>query len=129
MKTKEINIQRVSGRNTVSREDGRIVYDKIKQLWGQSDQITIDFANLLIASVSFMDEVFGHLALEYSPDELRAKLKFVNMSEFDRALLNDIVYSRIRQKKLSSKRRALLKRTPKRRLLLKRTQIKRSRGR
>jgi hypothetical protein len=98
MKTKEINIQRISGKNTVSREHGRVVYDKIKQLWGESDQIIIDFANLLIASVSFMDEVFGHLALEYSPDELRAKLKFVNMSEFDRALLNDIVYSRIMQK-------------------------------
>ena len=59
--------------------------------------------NLQVASVSFMDEAFGHLALEYSEQELRSKLAFKNMSEFDRALLNDIIASRIRERVLKNR--------------------------
>lgn len=101
MRISEINIKLISGKHTVSRDDGKKVYEKIKRLWSVSERITINFANVLVASVSFMDEAFGHLALDYSQDELRRKLKFINMMEFDRALLNDIILSRVRQKKLS----------------------------
>lgn len=110
----EINIQQISGKNTVSRHDGGVLYDKIKGLWKDFDRLTLDFGNLLIASVSFMDEVFGRLALEHPPDELRSKLRFINMSEFDQALLNDIVYSRTRQKDLSRRERPLPKQAAKR---------------
>ena len=73
MRIKEINIEQISGKHTVSRDDGKIIYEKIKKLWKNSDQSTINFANLLIASVSFLDEAFGHLALDYSQDELKSK--------------------------------------------------------
>jgi hypothetical protein len=94
----EINIESLSGKKTVSRDDGKIIYDEIKQRWQDCEQITVDFADLLIASVSFVDEAFGQLALEFSESELRSKLKFVNMNEYDRALLNDIILSRVRQR-------------------------------
>lgn len=100
MQVTELNIEQVSGRKTVSREDGRLVYEKIKALWPDYDRISINFANLLVASVSFMDEAFGQLATEHPQDELKKKLEFVNMSRFDRALLNDIIMARIRQKSL-----------------------------
>lgn len=100
MKGATIKIEQISGKNTVSREDGKLLYDKIKQLWTNSDQITVDFDNLIVASVSFMDEAFGHLALEYSREELKRKLRFVGMNEYDRALLNDIILSRVRQRNI-----------------------------
>jgi hypothetical protein len=98
MQVTELNIEQISGKKTVSREDGRLVYEKIKALWQEHDRISVNFANLLVASVSFMDEAFGQLAIEHSQEELRKKLEFVNMSRFDRALLNDIIISRIRQR-------------------------------
>jgi seryl-tRNA(Sec) selenium transferase len=105
MKMNEINVRRISGKKTVSREDGRIIYEKIKKLWSTSARIKINFANLLIASVSFMDEAFGQLALEYSEDELKSKLEFGNMNQYDRALLNDVISSRIRQRIVDKVRR------------------------
>ncbi len=101
MRTTEINIKKILGKQTVTRDDGEVVYDKIIKLWGQSGQITINFANLLIASVSFLDEAFGHLALEYSPRDLQKKLRFVKINDYDRALLNDIILSRVREKSLT----------------------------
>lgn len=98
MQVTELNIEHISGKKTVTREDGRVVYEKIKALWEEHDRISVNFANLLVASVSFMDEAFGQLATEHSQEELRKKLEFLNMSRFDRALLNDIIISRIRQR-------------------------------
>jgi len=103
MRTAEINIREVSGERTVTRDDGRVIYEKIKDLWSDHDRISVDFVNLLIASVSFMDEAFGHLALEHSEQELRSKLAFKNMSEFDRGLLNDIIATRIRERLLKNR--------------------------
>lgn len=105
MRTTEINIQEVSGKRTVTRDDGRVIYEKTKDLWSHHDRISVDFVNLLVASVAFMDEAFGRLALEYSEQELRSKLAFKNMSEFDRALLNDIMASRIRERLLKNWRK------------------------
>jgi hypothetical protein len=41
--------------------------------------IIVDFSNILIASVSFMDQAFGKMAFEYSKEDLRKKLLFINM--------------------------------------------------
>jgi len=103
MGIKEINIEQVSGKKTVSREDGRAVYNKIEEVWTGCDRIRVNFSNLSISSVSFMDEAFGQLALKYSRDELKNKLEFVSMNNYDRALLNDIILSRIRQRTVDRK--------------------------
>ena len=100
MKIAALNIEQVAGKNTVSRDDGKIIYDKLKTLWQTNDQVLVDFGDLVIASVSFMDEVFGYLALEYPREELRKKLKLLHINEYDRALLNDIILSRVRQRNL-----------------------------
>src|SRR5262245_18377561 len=113
MKISHINLMELVGKNTVTRDDGKIVYDRIQTLWNKTDQISVNFDNVLIASVSFMDEAFGHLALNHSPAEIKGKLKFSNISDFDRALLNDIFFSRFRQRNLSrpaAKKSAIKKR-------------------
>ena len=111
MKIATLNIEQVAGKNTVSRDDGKTIYDKLKTLWKTNDQVLVDFGNLVIASVSFMDEVFGHLALEYPREELRKKLKLLHINEYDRALLNDIILSRVRQRNLRAHRQEARKRS------------------
>lgn len=107
-----IDIKKVAGTDTVSREHGRKIRKHIELFLKIKDRITtIDFSNLSIASPSFIDEAFAKLLLKYSLDEVRDKLSFVNMTEFDRALLNDLVRARIRE-------RTLLEETPKGRLHL-----------
>lgn len=57
----------------------------------------MDFGNVLVASVSFLDEIFGKPATEYSPMELTTKINLTNIQGFDRALVNDIIRSRLQQ--------------------------------
>lgn len=101
-----LDIKRMARTDTVSREHGRKIRKLIEQLLKVKDKITIDFSNLSIASPSFIDEAFAKLLLKYSLEELKEKLLFVNITDFDRALLNDLVHARIREKEL-------LERTPK----------------
>ena len=121
MKRTRLNVEPIVGKNPVSREDGKVLYDKIRKLWKSSDQITIDFDNLVVASVSFMDEAFGHLALEHPREELKRKLRFVGMNEYDRALLNDIILSRVRQRNVRVHGAQPTGRSPKSEPRLKRT--------
>lgn len=106
-----LDIKKIAGTDTVSREHGRKIRKMIEPLLKTHYRIIIDFSNLSIASPSFIDEAFAKLMLKYPLDEIRAKLSFVNMTEFDRALLNDLVRARIRE-------RTLLEETPKGRVQL-----------
>ena len=97
-----VNITTVCGKNIVTREEGHKVLRLILELWEQGKPIVIDFDNVTIASVSFIDEIFGKLAFQYPLAELSSRIKVKNIQEFDRALLNDIVKSRSRQKQLAA---------------------------
>lgn len=98
-----LNIKKVAGTDTVSREHGRKIRKIIESLLKVQDKIAIDFSNLSIASPSFIDEAFAKLLLRYPLDEIRGKLSFANITEFDRALLNDLVHARIRERELLEK--------------------------
>jgi hypothetical protein len=106
-----LDIKRVAGTDTVSREHGRKIRKILELRLRLKNKIIIDFSSLSIASPSFIDEAFAKLMLKYPLDEIRAKLSFVNMTEFDRALLNDLVRARIRE-------RTLLESTPRGRFQL-----------
>lgn len=117
-----INLKDICGKKTITREDGQIINYMIVNSWDKEDKIIIDFGNILIASVSFLDEAFGKLAFEYPKDILKTKLSFENMEEYDRALLNDILISRYHQKEVGEngyskpKRKKSARRTSARRL-------------
>jgi len=96
----EIILKDMCAKQTITRNDGEVIFRMIKDAWDREDKINIDFGNILIASVSFLDEAFGKLAFDYSKEFLTQKLSFNNMEEYDRALLNDILISRYRQKEL-----------------------------
>ena len=96
----EIILKDMCAKQTITRNDAEVISRMIKDAWDREDKINIDFGNILIASVSFLDEAFGKLAFDYSKELLTQKLFFNNMEEYDRALLNDILISRYHQKEL-----------------------------
>jgi hypothetical protein len=77
-----------------TREEGRDLLVLILQLWKRVDSITLDFMNELVASTSFIDEVFGTLALHFSNEELKAKLKLENLDPIDRRMINATIAGR-----------------------------------
>jgi ABC-type phosphate transport system auxiliary subunit len=95
-----VNINDVCDKRTVTRDDGEKINEVLRKNWNKVKTFEIDFDNLLVASVSFLDEAFGRLALEHTKETLQEKLRFENIQEYDRALLNDILSSRFRQKAL-----------------------------
>lgn len=105
MKFKIVNIEKVCHSGTVTRDDGQIIHDILKEHWDKEKRIMLDFKGLLIASVSFLDEAFGKLTFEHSKDQIVEKLSFRNMDDRDRALLSDIMISRFKQVELSKKPR------------------------
>lgn len=95
-----IDIKQICGKQTVTRKDGEQINRMISASWEKDKKITINFNNILIASVSFLDEAFGKLAFEFPKEDLKERLSFDNIEEYDRALLNDILVSRYHQKEL-----------------------------
>ena len=87
-------------KGTITRGDGEAINNMITKAWDREGKITIDFSNILIASVSFFDEAFGKLAFDYNKENLTQKLEFRNLEEYDKALLNDIIISRYHQREL-----------------------------
>ena len=103
-----IAIKDVCGKNTVTRDDGRKVNKLIREAWEKPGPIIVDFGNVVIASVSFMDEAIGLLAADFSREELSSKLRLISITSEDKNLLNDILISRYKQRflnRISSKNR------------------------
>lgn len=95
-----IDIRKMAGTDTVSREHGGKIRKIIEIQLKLKRRVIVDFSNLSIASPSFIDEAFAKLMLKYPLDEVKEKLSFKNMTDFDRALLNDLVIARIRERNL-----------------------------
>ena len=95
--TTELRIKDICGKNTVTRSDGKKIHRFLLEHWKKTQTIEVDFGNLTIASVSFLDEAIGQLALKFNRRELISKLKLRRISLRDKRLLNDIFISRYRQ--------------------------------
>ncbi|MBI2119834.1 MAG: STAS-like domain-containing protein [Elusimicrobia bacterium] len=94
-----IKIKDVCGKNTVTRDDGKKINDIIMRQWNAQHSIEIDFGNIVIASVSFMDEAIGILGLKFSKDEIVQKIKLKNITDLDKKLLNDVLFLRLKHHK------------------------------
>ena len=70
----KLNIREICGTNTVTRADGKHIHKYLLENWKKADTIEVDFGNLVIASVSFLDEAIGQLALQFKRSELTSKL-------------------------------------------------------
>jgi hypothetical protein len=99
----KIDIVKICKKKTVTRDDGEKINKILGENWNKISHFDVDFNNVLVASVSFIDEAFGKLALQHTKENLQRKIKFENILDYDRALLNDILHSRFRQKAIDEK--------------------------
>jgi len=49
----KIDLKKLCGKRTVTRKDGEQIKKLISESWNKETKISIDFNNILIASVSF----------------------------------------------------------------------------
>lgn len=103
--TTRLRIKDLCGASTVTRADGKKIHQFLLDHWEKARTIEVDFGNLVIASVSFLDEAIGQLALRFQKRELASKLKLQRISPRDKRLLNDIFISRYRQMTRNKKMR------------------------
>lgn len=89
-----IDVTALCGTSRISREDGQRLRMEIEKHWNAPEPITVDFGNVTIASLSFLDEGLGVLALSHSLDEIRKRVRVENIKEPDRAVLNRLMLSR-----------------------------------
>lgn len=92
-----LKVVETCGTARVSRKDGERLRAKIEELWSAEEPLDLDFENVRIASVSFLDEGIAVLALRYSLDEIKRRLRVTNIRPFDRRLLNELLIARARE--------------------------------
>ena len=95
----KLRVRDVCGDSRVFREDGIKLRHAVEDGWLHSESVEIDFEKIRIASASFMDEGIAVLALRMPLDEIRRKLKIVNLTEPDRRLLNELTLARARERR------------------------------
>jgi hypothetical protein len=99
-----LSIREYCKTSRVTRGDGAQLRHAIEEHWDAEDQLVLDFTGVRIASVSFFDESLGLLALLHPLDELTRRVRVEGMNPADRALLNNIVMSRSRERKAADVR-------------------------
>ncbi len=93
-----LEVASVCGSSRVSRADGEQLRHAMEARWAAEEPTVIDFAGVVIASVSFFDESFGLLALAHPTVELGRRFRVENIGAPDRNLLNSIVSARARER-------------------------------
>ena len=94
LENKILKMEDISEGDFSSREEGRDTLVLILKWWRRAERITLDFSDNLIASTSFVDEVFGTLAMLFSNEELQEKLELINIDPIDRRMINSTIHSR-----------------------------------
>ena len=89
-----ITITQICGPSVVFRSDGAKLREEIVRRWSDAEPLEIDFENISIASISFLDEAIAMLALDHPVDLLKRRLKLVNLLDPDRRLLNKQILAR-----------------------------------
>ncbi len=98
----KLRVADVCGESRVFRDDGLKLRQEIERRWSRADNSEVDFENIRIASASFLDEGIAVLALMLPVSEIKKRLKIQNITKPDRALLNQLILSRSREREIGS---------------------------
>lgn len=100
----QLKVAQVCGDSRVFRDDGLKLRREIEHLWSRVGIIEIDFENIRIASASFLDEGIAMLALVISIEDIKRKVRIRNITDPDKALLNQLILSRAREREAGAGR-------------------------
>ncbi|WP_138225699.1 STAS-like domain-containing protein [Paenibacillus algicola] len=87
----EIKIQNIVGDNCITREDGQKVYELIFPLLQRKDVVTLDFNNIGVFTSPFLNSAIGPLFKDFSREELREQLLFVNINSVGKSLMKIVI--------------------------------------
>jgi hypothetical protein len=93
-----IDVVGLCGSSRVSRQDGKRLREAIEQAWREGEAVELDFGEVRIASVSFLDEGVALLALENPLSVIKEKIRVTNIGPKDRQLLNSLLGARARER-------------------------------
>ncbi len=93
-----ITLTEICGASRLYRSDGLKLREAIEQRWSDERPLEIDFENVTIASISFLDEAIALLALEHPVEVLKRRMKLLDLRDADRRLLNSLILSRARER-------------------------------
>jgi len=77
---------------------GRAIREYVEELWQQNDVVEIDFENETVASGSLFDEI-AKLFLEYPKEEVKRRLRFINIDPWDERLIVHLAKLRMERSK------------------------------
>jgi len=90
----QLRLTDVCPNSRVFRADGERLRLAIEDSWARDGVCEVDFENIRIASLSFLDEGIAVLTKRMPVDELRSRLHIVNMTDPDRRLLDEQIAAR-----------------------------------
>jgi hypothetical protein len=93
-----IDVVALCGSSRVSRQDGKRLRDAIEHSWQLGEPVELDFGEVRIASVSFLDEAIAVLALQNPLSEIKARIRVTNIRPEDRMLLNSLLGARAKER-------------------------------
>jgi hypothetical protein len=75
----------------ISSHDGRALFSRIHSAFSQGIRVSLDFAGIQAMTAAFLNEAFGQLCDDYSPEQLRENLTVQHLDESDEHLLNQVI--------------------------------------
>lgn len=78
----------------ISRDDGAVLATAIRAAWLSGENPTVDFRGERIASTGFLDE--GIAVLAKGGTNPLDRMSIVNLNQYDRRLLDDLIKWRLR---------------------------------
>jgi hypothetical protein len=94
----QLSVTEVCGHARVTREDGARLREAIVSRWSDEAAVGVDFEGISIASVSFFDEAFARLALDFPLEVLQRRIVIKGLTPQDRKLLNQLLLARSRER-------------------------------
>lgn len=90
----KVELTSVCGANFYTREDGARLRARIERELASDESVEVDLEGKRIASLSFLDEALVSLLLDYAPEDLRERVRVVNMPPIVRQTLNRLAHTR-----------------------------------
>jgi len=83
------------------RQIGKLIRDEVVRQWNIHEIVKLDFENETVASGSLFDEI-AKLFNEFPKEEVKHRLRFVNIDPWDERLIVHLAKLRLERKKVAT---------------------------
>lgn len=90
-----INVFELVGRNAISMQSGKKLYDKMSTDLRRDQPVEVDFSDVDFFASPFFNASFGLVLRDIDIKDLQARLKIEGLNEVGRTLLNHVINNAI----------------------------------